>query len=117
MFVHSATSDMYSRQTWKHHAMSQCKIGDSCKDYSREAREGWPLVVNRDSKSTNESAPSSVGLLGLSCRYKRFLSALAVLAGPGHKKVSSLYNIYVHLSRREFITVRGQSYVSRLPKD
>ncbi len=24
--------------------MSQCKIGDSCKDYSREAREGWPLL-------------------------------------------------------------------------
>jgi hypothetical protein len=42
-------------------------------------------VVNRDSKSTNERVPSSVGLLGLSCRYKRFLSALAVLAGPGQK--------------------------------
>jgi hypothetical protein len=49
---------------------------------------GWPLLtdvteVNGDSKSTNESGPPSmVGLLGLSCRYKRFLSCLAALVSP-----------------------------------
>jgi hypothetical protein len=42
-----------------------------------EDREGWPLLsveteVNGDSKSTNERGPSLVGLLGFSCRYKRF---------------------------------------------
>ncbi len=48
---------------------------------TRETREGRPLLTveteaNGDSKSTNERGPSLVGLLGLSCRYKRFLSCL-----------------------------------------
>jgi hypothetical protein len=47
----------------------------------RETGEGrTPLTVetevNGDSKSTNERCLSLVGSLGLSCRYKRFLSCL-----------------------------------------
>jgi hypothetical protein len=47
--------------------------------YTRETREGWPLLtveteVNGDLKSTNERGPSLVGSLGLSCwcSYNRF---------------------------------------------
>jgi hypothetical protein len=44
----------------------------------RDYREMWPLLtvetdLNRDSKRTNERGLFWVGLLGLSCRYKRFL--------------------------------------------
>ncbi len=42
--------------------------------------------LNGDSKSTNEKGPSLFGSLGLSCRYKRFCSALAALIGPVQKK-------------------------------
>ncbi len=45
----------------------------------KETRKGVPLlngktVENGDSNSTNERGPFLVGSLGLSCRYKRFLS-------------------------------------------
>ncbi len=51
-----------------------------------ETREGWPLLTidtkaNGDSKSTQVRGPSLVGLLGLSCQYKRFFPALAALVG------------------------------------
>jgi hypothetical protein len=38
--------------------------------------------VNGDSKSTNERGTSSVGSLGLSCRYKRFLFCLGCSNRP-----------------------------------
>ncbi len=43
--------------------------------------ESWPLLTveiesNGDSKSTNERGPSLVSSLGLSCRYKGFLSRI-----------------------------------------
>jgi hypothetical protein len=55
-----------------------------CSKKTRDTREGWPLLtieteVNGDSKTTNERGPSLVGLLGLSCRYKKFFSVLAAL--------------------------------------
>ncbi len=54
---------------------------------TREYKEGWPLLtveteVNGDSKSTNKSCPSLVGLLGLSYRYKRFLFCLGSSSRP-----------------------------------
>ncbi len=54
---------------------------------NRETREGWALLtveteVNRDTKSTNERSLSLVALLGLSCRYNRFLYCLAALISP-----------------------------------
>jgi hypothetical protein len=57
---------------------------------TRETREGWPLLtveteVNGDSKSTNVSVPSLVGLLGLSCRYKRFFLCLGCSIRPSTK--------------------------------
>ncbi len=65
---------------------------------SKETREGWPLLavemeVNRDSKSTNERGPSLVGSLGLSCRYKRFCTVLAVLVVQVKNNFSSPYTI------------------------
>jgi hypothetical protein len=46
----------------------------------RIERGGPPLTVETEvkgsSKSTNEKGPSLVNSLGLSCRYKRFLSCL-----------------------------------------
>ncbi len=52
--------------------------------FSRETREGWPLLtveteVNRDSKCTNEKGLSLVGSLCLSCRIQDIFSS--VLAG------------------------------------
>jgi hypothetical protein len=52
----------------------------------RETREGWPRLTietekNGDSKSTKQRGPSLVGSLGLSCRYRRFCSALTALVG------------------------------------
>jgi hypothetical protein len=49
--------------------------------YHGETREEWPLLAveteaNGNSKSTHESGPSLVSLLGLSYRYKRFLFCL-----------------------------------------
>jgi hypothetical protein len=49
--------------------------------FARETREGWPLLTveteaNRDSMSAYERGPFLAGLLGSSCRYKRFLSCL-----------------------------------------
>jgi hypothetical protein len=50
---------------------------------SRGTREGWPLMtVELWKLGENERGPSSVGSLGLSCRYKRFLSCLVALVGP-----------------------------------
>ncbi len=55
---------------------------------TRETREGWPLLtvetkVNGDSGSTYERGSALVGSLGLSCRYKRFLSCLGCpIVGP-----------------------------------
>ncbi len=54
---------------------------------TRDTREGWPLPTveteaNGDSKRTNEKGPSLIDSLGLSCRCKRFCSALAALVGP-----------------------------------
>ncbi len=40
------------------------------------------LRANGDSKRTNERYPFLVGLLGLSCRYKRFLFCLGALVCP-----------------------------------
>ncbi len=56
----------------------------------RDYREGWPLLtveseVNGDSKSTNESGPSLVGSLGLSCWYMRLLSCLDCSSRSGTK--------------------------------
>jgi len=56
----------------------------------RETREGWPLLtceteVNGDSKRANEMDPSLVGLLGLSCRYKRFLFCLGCFSRSSTK--------------------------------
>jgi hypothetical protein len=47
----------------------------------RDLREGWPLLIveteaNMDSKRTNERESFLIGLLSLSCRYKRFLFCL-----------------------------------------
>jgi hypothetical protein len=51
------------------------------KSYSERLERGWPLLsvetgVNGDSESTHERGSSLVGLLVLSCRYKRFLPCL-----------------------------------------
>ncbi len=43
--------------------------------------------MNGDSKSTNERGPTLVGLLGLSCRYKRFLPCLGCSGQPNTKYV------------------------------
>ncbi len=56
----------------------------------RDTREGWPLLTdetekNADSKSTNERGPSLVGLLGLSCQYKRFWFCLGCSSWPSIK--------------------------------
>jgi hypothetical protein len=40
---------------------------------------------NLDSKRTNERVPPLVGSLGLSCRYKRFLSCLCCFSRTGTK--------------------------------
>jgi hypothetical protein len=45
--------------------------------------------VNGDSKSTNERGSAMGGLLGMSCWYKNFCSALAALIGPAQ-------NIFPH---------------------
>jgi hypothetical protein len=55
-----------------------------------ETREGWPLLtveteVNGNSKRTNERGPSLVGLLGLSCRYRRFVFSLGCSSRPSTK--------------------------------
>jgi hypothetical protein len=63
--------------------------------YNRETREGWPLLTveteaNGVSRSKHMTRGSSmVGLWGLSCRYKRFLSSLA-LVRPVQNNFSSL---------------------------
>jgi hypothetical protein len=84
--------------------MSQCKIGDSCKDYSREAREGWPLPtveteVNGDSKSTNERGPS-YRLVRCTCRAgKRDYCVPWLLWSAQYKMFfSSPYTILILLS-------------------
>ncbi len=46
--------------------------------------------MNGDSKSTNERCRSLVGLLGLSCRYKRFLFCLGCSSRPSTKYFFSL---------------------------
>ncbi len=63
----------------------------------RETRDGWLLLtvkteVNGDSKRTNARGPFLVGSLGLSCRYKRFFSALAALVGP----IQKMFFLTVH---------------------
>jgi hypothetical protein len=57
---------------------------------TRQTREEWPLLTveteaNGDLGSTNERGPSLVGSLGLSCRYKRFLSCLCCPSRPSSK--------------------------------
>ncbi len=71
--------------------------------YTRETRGVAPAdcfetEANGDSKSTNEGGPSLVGLLGLSCRYRRFLSSLGYSRRPRTKYFSPPYTISVHLS-------------------
>jgi hypothetical protein len=56
----------------------------------KETRERWPLLtvgteVHRDLEGTNERGPSLVGLLGLSCRYKRVLFCLGCSSRPSTK--------------------------------
>jgi hypothetical protein len=70
---------------------------------NRETREGQPLLIveteaNGDSKSTNERDDSLVGLLGLSCWYKRFCSALVTLFRPVKNILFSLYTFSNPLS-------------------
>jgi hypothetical protein len=59
----------------------------SLDEMPRETREGWPLLtveteVNGDSKSTNERVLFLVSSLGLSCKYKRYLSCLGCSCRP-----------------------------------
>jgi hypothetical protein len=74
------------------------------KSYTRETREGWPLLtfeseVNGDSKRTNERGSFLVGSLGLSCQYKRFLSCLGCSSRSGYKIFFfSSYTISIPLS-------------------
>ncbi len=58
----------------------------------REITERWPLLtveieVNGDTGSPYEMGPSLIGSLGLSCRYKRFLSCLGCPSQPISKYV------------------------------
>ncbi len=70
---------------------------------NRETREGQPLLTveteaNGNSKSTNERDDSLVGLLGLSCWYKRFCFALVTLVSPVKNILFSLYTFSIPLS-------------------
>jgi hypothetical protein len=60
-----------------------------------ETTEGWPLLTvetgaNGDSWRTDERAPVSVGLLGSSFRYNRFLSPCLGCSGQPSTKYFSL---------------------------
>ncbi len=73
---------------------------------TRETREGWPLLtveteMNGDSGSTYLRGPSLVGLLGLSCQYKTFLSCLGCLSRP-----SSKYCFFPHRTLFQLICPR-----------
>jgi hypothetical protein len=92
---------MYCFEPWD--LMYSCHrvLCDSCigrrRWKPRETREGWPQLTvkteaNGDSKRTNERGPFLVGSLGLSCRYKRFFSALAALVGP----IQKMFFLTVH---------------------
>jgi hypothetical protein len=63
----------------------------------RETRKGRALLtakteVNGDSKRTNERGPCLVGLLGLPCRYKRFMFCL----GWSSRPVQNLFFLTIH---------------------
>jgi hypothetical protein len=67
------------------------------KSYSERLERGWPLLiveteVNGDSKSTNERGSSLVGLLGLPCRYKRFLPCLGCSSQPS----TNIFSLTIH---------------------
>ncbi len=77
--------------------------------WCRETREGQPLLtvkteVNWNSKSTNEGGPALVGLLGLCCRYKRFLFCLGCSSQPIIKDIFFLtihyFNSYVPIAQQ-----------------
>jgi hypothetical protein len=92
--------------------------GDSPEPYSvnvltgsvqvRETRKGWPLLIvktelNGCSKSTNERGPSLVGLLGLSCRYKRSLFCPCCSSRPSKKYfflTVHYFDSFVHIAQQ-----------------
>ncbi len=73
-------------------------------DGARETREWWWLLLtvdtelNGDSKSTNERAPFSLGSLGLSSWYERFLFCLGFSSRPIQNIFSTPYTISIPLS-------------------
>ncbi len=66
----------------------------------KETREGWPLLtveteVNGDTKSTMKGVlPCMVGLLGLLCRYKRFLFCLGCSSRPNTNILFLTVNLF-----------------------
>ncbi len=66
-----------------------------------------------DSKSTNERGPCLVGLLGLSCRYKRFLFCLGCSSRPGII-FSSPYTISIPLAPSPSMLGRQSCWVACL---
>jgi hypothetical protein len=70
-------------------------------DGNRETVESWPLLTveiesNGDSKSTNERGPSLVSSLGLSCRYKGFLSRI----GSSNQPSTQYFNPFVSIAQQ-----------------
>jgi hypothetical protein len=85
--------------SWRRGGGCRGRSVTGCCGYSRETREGWPLLtveteVSGDSKSTNESGPSLTGSLGLWCLVQEICPALAALVGP----VQIIFFLTVHYS-------------------
>jgi hypothetical protein len=104
LFVASSDGD-WNRTVWLSASVTPDSRGLPCYKISpytthadhertpqRDYRERWsmPTVeteLNWDLKKTNETGPSFVGLLGLSCQYKRFLSCLGCSSRPSTKYI------------------------------
>ena len=84
------------------------------REYTRETREGWPLLTveakANQGVSTYERGPSLVGSLGLSCQYKRSVSYLVWSSRP----VQNTSFLTVHYYFTSFVPIAqlaGQAVV------